>query len=548
MTESMKFTNPSAAPATCTLACASREAGAENNLKLARAIVVEVADRGADQHVKIKVGTLLALALGLEGVMKAMASLEADRDSKIKALSEWEVFGLEILEQKFKCLPVVNTNPEEKRKRIAAGIDTLTQRLDERSEDLSVAAGKLNDWRTHARHVLDRFFCTYPTSDTNDANLRVLLTASIEHAHNKNKQLNKDYDAMRNSTDASDQLRKAAERERDDVINLNRNAAEEITHLQERAKHLDQTIVDLVRQRDKNGQQANQLANELVDKRKEIRKLLEIIERLHTEIAEKRDIIGAATQRCTALTNDAKALNEHNSELVTRLANAGLEIANYKRLVEDLKAGTAVDRDTVKRQEDTIERLYGQLNEWHDWATDVICSPSSLGGEAQRTAITSAMRKRKERVETLEATVKAIAAQRDAWVLWAKSYTDTCAVAYTNEQLLSLVKAKVKVSTVEIEGPSEHTFKGTLKVTKLKGDVVACGEPVKEYVLPVARGWCMMSDGDVMIKNAVVASGSIPASKVTFSDEMKAAIREVIEKELAPVYGSIADILSKMRR
>ena len=149
-------------------------------------------------------------------------------------------------------------------------------------------------------------------------------------------------------------------------------------------------------------------------------------------------------------------MSKNNSELAARLANAGLEIANYKQLVEDLKAGTAFDRDTVKRQADTIDRLYGQLNEWHDWATDVICSPSSLGGEAQRTAITAAMRKRKERIESLEATVKAIAAQRDAWVLWAKSYTDTCAVAYTNEQLLSLVKAKVKakvkVSTVDIDG------------------------------------------------------------------------------------------------
>ena len=105
MTESLKFTSPAPAPVSGVLACASREAGAENNLKLARAIVVEVADHGADQHVKIKVGTLLALALGLEGIMKVMASLEDDRDSKIKALSEWEVFGIEMLEQKFKCLP-----------------------------------------------------------------------------------------------------------------------------------------------------------------------------------------------------------------------------------------------------------------------------------------------------------------------------------------------------------------------------------------------------------------------------------------------------------
>lgn len=514
MTESLKFTSPAPAPVSGVLACASREAGAENNLKLARAIVVEVADRGAEQHVKIKVGTLLALALGLEGVMKVMASLEADRDSKIKALSEWEVFGVEMLEQKFKCLPVVNMKPEEKRKRIAAGIDTLTQRLDERSEDLALVDGQLNEWRTHTRHILDTYFATYPTSNSNDRNLRLIMTAAIESAHNKNKQLNKDYNAMHNRAYASDQLREAAERERDDVINLNRNAAEEIQHLQKRNEHLDQTVVDLVRQRDKNGQQANQLANELVDKRKEISKLLEIIERLHTEIAEKRDIIGAATQRCTALTNDAKAMSKNNSELAARLANAGLEIANYKQLVEDMKAGTAFDRGTVKRQEETIDRLYGQLNEWHDWATDVICSPSSMGAEAQRTAITSAMRKRKERVESLEATVKAIAAQRDAWVLWAKSYTDTCAVAYTNEQLLSLVKAKVKVSTVDIDG--KQTMCGTLKVTQLKGDVVASD-----------GSWAMLKHG-----NAVIA-GSIPASKLTLGEEMKEAIREVVREEMS---------------
>ena len=295
MTESLKFTSPAPAPVSGVLACASSEAGAENNLKLARAIVVEVADRGAEQHVKIKVGTLLALALGIEGV----ASLEADRDSKNKALSEWEVFGIEMLEQKFKCLPVVNMKPEEKRKRIAAGIDTLTKRLDERNEDLALVDGQLNEWRTHTRHVLDTCFAIYPTSNSNDQNLRLIMKEAIESAHNKNKQLSKDYNAMHNRAYTSDQLRKAAERERDDVINLNRNAAEEIQHLQKRNEHLDQTVVDLVRQRDKNGQQANQLANELVEKRKEISRLLEIIDRLHAENAESAT--SSAQQRCAAL-------------------------------------------------------------------------------------------------------------------------------------------------------------------------------------------------------------------------------------------------------
>lgn len=122
----------------------------------------------------------------------------------------------------------------------------------------------------------------------------------------------------------------------------------------------------------------------------------------------------------------------------------------------------------------------------------------------------------------------------------AKSYTDTCAVAYTNEQLLSLVKAKVKVSTVDIDG--QQTMCGTLKVTKLKGDVVVSNEPVKEYVLPSARGWAMVKD------SAVIMNGCIPASKVTFSDEMKAAIREVIRDEIAELNKAVVDILSKMRK
>lgn len=519
MTESLKFTSPAPAPVSGVLACAESSGSTENNVRLSRVIDIELYGRGTEQHVKIKVGTLRALTDAVELLAK------------------------------------------EK--------ETLVGRLDERAEDLGVAAGKLEDWRTFTRHILDRFFVTYPTSVTNDDQLRIILKAAIESSRNESARL---------------------KGERENVINLNRNAAEEIQHLQKRAEHLDQTIVDLVRQRDKNGQQANQLACEVNDLKKQRERL--------THLADdyRRDL-DAAAQRCVALTNDAQALTKQrdevltrlanarlqiadlkrrldgevvqsanvysnirshaeaqenallqritllegeNRELATKLANAGLEIASYELLVKDLKAGTAVDRDTVKRQEQTIEQLYGQLNGWHDWATDVICSPSSMGAEAQRTAITSAMRKRKERVETLEATVKAITAQRDAWVLWAKSYTDTCAVVYTNEQLLSLVKAKVKVSTVDIDG--KQTMCGTLKVTKLKDDVVVSGEPVKEYVLPSARGWAMVKE------NAVIMNGCIPASKVTLSDEMKAAIREVIRDEIADLNKAVVDILSKMRK
>jgi uncharacterized coiled-coil DUF342 family protein len=407
MTESLKFTSPAPAPVSGVLACGESSGSTENNVRLSRVIDIELYGRGTEQHVKIKVGTLRALTDAVELLAK------------------------------------------EK--------ETLVGRLDERAEDLGVAAGKLEDWRTFTRHILDRFFVTYPTSVTNDDQLRIILKAAIESSRNESARL---------------------KGEREDVINLNRNAAEEINQLnavndglKKRNEHLDQTIVDLVRQRDKNGQQANQLACEVNDLKKQRERL--------THLADdyRRDL-DAAARRCVALTNDAQALIKQRDDVVTRLANArlqiadlkrrldgevvqsaavysnirshaeaqenallqritllegenrelatkladaGLEIANYKQLVEDLKAGTAVDRDTVKRQEQTIEQLYGQLNGWHDWATDVICSPSSMGAEAQRTAITSAMRKRKERVETLEATVKAIAAQRDAWVLWRRA-------------------------------------------------------------------------------------------------------------------------------
>lgn len=209
-------------------------------------------------------------------------------------------------------------------------------------------------------------------------------------------------------------------------------------------------------------------------------------------------------------------MSKNNSELAARLANAGLEIGSYKQLVEDLKAGTAFDRGTVKRQADTIDRLYGQLNEWHDWATDVICSQSSLGGEAQRTAITAAMRKRKERIESLEQIVKDVVVQRDAWVIWARGYTNAPAGIHSTEQLLSMVKAKVKATAEGIDGPAEHTMCGTLKVTQLKGDVVA------------SDGSC----ATLKHGNAVIA-GSIPASKLTLGEEMKEAIREVVREEMS---------------
>lgn len=518
MTQPLNFTSLAPAPVSCVLACAAT-GDAANNLRLARAIDVELDGRGSEQHVKIKVGTLRVLVDSIQSLDKLGASLEAA--------------------------------------------------LGERREELIEVRDGLIEWRTYATRLLANFFQTYPTGDTNDSNLQLMITASIEHEQRKLKVVSK---------------------ERDEVVHLNRNAAEEIRSLTERNGQLDLLVGEVVSQRDKNGQHANQLACEVNDLKKQRERL--------THLADdyRRDL-DAATQRCAALTNDAKSLTEQRDEVVTRLsnarlqiadlkrrldgevkqsaavyanirayseeqegalllrismlegenrqlatnlANAGLEIASYKLLTNDLKAGTAVDQDIVKRQKEAIERLSCQLNEWHYWATDVICSPSSMEPEAQRTAITQAMRKRKERTEHLEAALNSVTAQRDAWVIWAREFADAPAGLHTTEQLISMVQGKVKAET-------QHTFQGTLKVTKLKGDVVASGEEVKEYVLPVARGWSVMQDGNVTIQNAVIAS-SIPVSKVKFSEVMENAICELIQKELSPINGAIADILSKMRK
>lgn len=539
MTQPLNFTSLAPAPVGCLLDCA-KTGDAANNLKLARAIDVELDGRGSEQHVKIKVGTLRVLVESIQSLDKLSASLEAA--------------------------------------------------LDERREELIEVRDGLIEWRTYATRLLANFFQTYPTGDTNDDNLRLMITASIEHEQRKLKVVSKERDELRNTANAADQLRKAAELERDDVILLNRNAAEEIRSLTERNGQLDLLVGELVSQRDKNGQHANQLACEVSDLKKQRERLTHLADDYRREL-------GAASRRCVALTNDAQALTKQRDEVTTRLANAklqiadlkrrldgevkqsaavyanirayaeeqegalllristlegenrqlatnlanaGLEIASYKLLVEDLKAGTAVDRDQVKRLEETVQRQYGQLNEWYDWAAGLICSPSQLGGEGLRTAITRAMKKRKDRTEHLEAALNSVTAQRDAWVIWAREFADAPAGLHTTEQLISLVKEKVK--------GSQHTFQGTLKVTKLKGDAVASGEEVKEYVLPVARGWSITRDGEAMITNAVIASGSIPASKVKFSEAMEDAIREIIQRDIAPINNAISDILSKMRK
>ena len=124
------------------------------------------------------------------------------------------------------------------------------------------------------------------------------------------------------------------------------------------------------------------------------------------------------------------------------------------------------------------------------------------------------MRKRKERIEGQESAIRALTVQRDLWLQWAKQFTGKDNASWS--ELLDLVKAKVKAITEGVDGPAEHTMCGTMKVTQLKGDVVASN-----------GGWAMLKHG-----NAVIA-GNIPASKLTLGEEMKEAIREVVREEMS---------------
>ena len=135
----------------------------------------------------------------------------------------------------------------------------------------------------------------------------------------------------------------------------------------------------------------------------------------------------------------------------------------------------------------------------------------------------------RERIEGQESAIRALTVQRDLWLQWAKQFTGKDNASWS--ELLDLVKAKVKAITEGVDGPAEHTMCGTMKVTQLKGDVVASD-----------GSWAMLKHG-----NAVIA-GNIPASKLTLGEEMKEAIREVIRDEIADLNKAVVDILSKMRK
>ncbi len=504
MTKVLNFTSVAAAPVSERLACGLLDSHCENGLAISRTINKEIAQFRADQHVKIKVGSLLAITADHEFRAHQLSQAMNDYDNMNRAKQQAD------------------------------------EALLERSEDLGVAAANLADWRVHTRHNLDRFFNTYPTADANDDNLRLIMTAAIEGAkreitrlQNENKMLKKmQADAAQQKLSAegeaatlktSNQILNencdALHRQLEEATNFIREKKQVISSMQRIIDGLHEEVASLKKHNDEvvhlNRSQADEIA--LLNKANE--GLRATIDGLNQEV------------------EDLEKGNEHLDQTISQVVcqrddlsnlmnSAKSEIANYQRLVEDLKAGTAVDRDTVKRQEETIQRLYGMLNDWHDWATDVIGSPSSMGVEAQRTAISEAMKKRQARIDGQDSAIRAISYQRDSWLQWAKQFTGTDKASCS--ELLELVKAEV--SSREKAFYNNGYLAGKIAASKPKShdtwSIKTDGPAVMNGTVKVGG---VAARAGAMIENAVVMSGSVKASKVTFSDEMKAAIREVVQ-------------------
>lgn len=484
MTKVLNFTSVAAAPVSERLACCLLDSGCVSGLEISREIKKEIALLRADQHVKIKAGSLFAVVADHEYQARkltqalndyddlSMAKQQVDeaRQELIVKLSEWEVFGLDMLEHQFKSLPVVNLKPEEKRQRIEFNIAEAMRQLEEAT---NCVADKDAIIRNMQRVIDD-------------------LHTSVANLQKQN----------------------------DEVVHLNRNAADEIALLNKANESINKTVDGVVRQRD-------ELCSKLGNARLEI---ADLKRRLDGEVQQSAAVYEnirahSESERENFLKRIA-VLEGERDEAATHLVKAKSEIASYQRLVEDLKAGTGVDRDTVKRQEETIQRLYGMLNDWHDWATDVIGSPSSMGVEAQRTAISAAMKKRQARIDGQDSAIRALTVQRDLWLQWAKQFTGKDKASWS--ELLDLVKAEV---TSREKAFYDNGYQaGKIAANKKSHDtwsIKTDGPAVMNGTVKV--GGVVAARGGAMIENAVVMSGSVKASKVTFSDEMKAAIRDVVQ-------------------
>lgn len=250
--------------------------------------------------------------------------------------------------------------------------------------------------------------------------------------------------------------------------------------------------------------------------------------------------IEGAKREITRLQNENKMLKKMQADAAQQKLSAEGEAATLKtsnqilnencdalhRQLEEATNFIREKKQVISSMRRIIDGLHGMLNDWHDWATDVIGSPSSMGVEAQRTAISEAMKKRQARIDGQDSAIRAISYQRDSWLQWAKQFTGTDKASCS--ELLELVKAEV--SSREKAFYNNGYLAGKIAASKPKShdtwSIKTDGPAVMNGTVKVGG---VAARAGAMIENAVVMSGSVKASKVTFSDEMKAVIREVVQ-------------------
>lgn len=430
MTKVLNFTSVAAAPVSERLACGLLDSGCVSGLEISREIKKEIALLRADQHVKIKAGSLFAVV--------------ADHDFKAKKLQQ--------------------------------------------------ALNDYNDLSRAKQQAID--------------DLQKVI-ANLQKQNDEVVHLN------RNAAEEIAMLNKANESLRATIDGIN----QEVEDLEKGNEHLDQTIATVVCQRD-------ELSGQLAAAKSEIANLKRRLDgEVQQSAAVYENIRAHSESEREQFLKRIAVLEGERDEAIKLLNRAKSDVADYEQLVKDREAGAAVDRNTIKRQEESIQWLYGQLNEWSDWAMPLINTPSNVTPEGLRTAISAAMKKRQARIDGQDSAIRALTVQRDLWLQWAKQFTGKDKASCS--ELLDLVKAEV---TSREKAFYDNGYQaGKIAANKKSHDTWSIKTDGPAVMNGTVKAGGVATRGGAMIENAVVMSRSIQASKVTFSDEMKAAIREVVQ-------------------
>lgn len=145
---------------------------------------------------------------------RAGNNLRGVREHRDELLQQLANVNLELnnYKQLVEAMKAGTTVDQSTIKHHAEHICRLSEEAEELKEDRALASGQLENWRAMARSILDLCFRCYPVSHIGDKELRDLLVSEVGR--------------MRG--------------ERDNVIQLNRNAAEEIKHSNDELKRWQQ--------------------------------------------------------------------------------------------------------------------------------------------------------------------------------------------------------------------------------------------------------------------------------------------------------------------